>query len=1025
MKKIFKINLLVFLILTFFIIFSSLTVAEEITLKVVDGFAARQNRTLSELDWNKYLNLLDGGTDVPVDQGRIITANKWIGIYFDKFDKPGYGIDSVIIRFRCGYGPPSELSTFYVDCSNNRDYSKWSDDIRGNEQGEDVNITSYTLVGGWWYDWDDGLEYDVSHLITTPAELNNMEILFRNGDWAYSNLYIDYVEVKVVYSARFLIIDAQTIDDDEDGQIDAYHIFFSAPVKDSSLDSQANGFDIVGYSNEAFSSTGLPNNPDTPNDADIFISFDESGSADTANKPQLTYSRPPGTLESFFGEFLANVGENDVIEQDKVGPRIVSAQASDDSGGGVGVQAGDTVQFIFSENTNAPLINAANIDTVLALSGGHTWKDGNGCIDSSSWINSSVLLVTLSAGGGAPTIAAGDTITPDGITIGDGNGNYCDNDIVLGGDFGNDTSPPYISSRETQDLNCNGYIDAIHIIFSEEIDTMTVVATDFDVTVVTGETYLAGGPPHDHIYITFEDNVLETDATPYLTYIKGSLTDLNGNPLDSSSNIVCSDKSPPAVLSAVASDGVILVPGVDSDDTVIICFSEGTNRPTIDQVNIDSVFVLNDSHSWRDASGNWNADGDELTISFGAQASSATVCIGDTITVSGNITAITDGLLGNVCIDTSTISGTFEGIDTAYPYVLSRLPQDKENGVKTDIVIQISFNERMNEEKTKGAISIKGVRDKDGREIDEPLSGVVSYDTDDFKLVFIPDSVLNKNFTYQVTITSEATDTIGNPLAEDHFTFSTIIDHTKNNTVVSWSEEIRLFVLPSGLSEDFFFVINSDSQYVGLNNIFQANDKLKTDKDPFSFVLEDTIIEINTFNNTGGILKDNFNLPIAVTLSYSDVAPVDGIVDGTMPPVREETLQMYRLDEKTNLWVRLANSVVDLQSNTVSASSIHTSVFALAGSSYSDLSYAYAFPVPFKPSRGDTEITFVNLSPMATIKIFTLNGNLVRKIEHTNGDTILYWDVTNDHGEKLASGVYLYLIKNEKESKKGKLMIIK
>ncbi|MCK4532986.1 Ig-like domain-containing protein, partial [bacterium] len=398
---------------------------------------------------------------------------------------------------------------------------------------------------------------------------------------------------------------------------------------------------------------------------------------------------------------------------------------------------------------------------------------------------------------------------------------------------------------------------------------------------------------------------------------------------------------------------------------------------------------------------------------------------GDTITVSGSITAITDGLLGNVCVDTGTISGTFEGIDTVCPYVLSCLPQDKENGVSPDVVIQISFNERMNEEKTKGAFSIKGIRDKDGQEIDELISGVVSYDTDNFKLFFTPDSGLKKNFTYQVTITSEATDTIGNSLPEERFTFTTIIDYTKNNTVLSWGEETRLSVLPSGLSVDFFFVIDPGSQCTELSNILQANDKFKLDDDPFNSILEDTITRINTFNSARGILKDNFNLPITVTLSYNDVAPADGIVDGTMPPVREGTLQMYRLDENSNLWVRLANSVVDSQANTVSASSIHTSVFALAGSSYSDLFYAYAFPVPFKPSRGDSEIIFVNLSPMATIRIFTLNGELVKKIEHTSGDTILSWDVTNDHGEKLASGVYLYLIKNEKQSKKGKLMIVK
>ncbi|MCK4533641.1 hypothetical protein KAU39_07605, partial [bacterium] len=631
MKKIFRINLFAFSTLFFFIVFSLPAIAELQYLLVDDGFSAQEKKTLSELGWDSKLRDKFYDQDVDVEKGIAMGDFKWMGIYFDKFVQPGYGLDSVTIKFRCGYPQGlGEKSAFYVNCSSSRT-TGWSDDILGNEQDKGKGV-EYILQGPWWYE----KEYDVSHLITTPVQLNNMEILFRNDDSAHTNLYIDYVEVEVFYSERFVIIDAQTIDDDGNGQIDAYHIIFSNPVDDTSLNAQANGFDIIGYENEVFVSTGLPGYPDTADDADIFISFDESGSADTGNMPQLTYSCPPGTLESIFGEFLANVAREDVIEKDMAPPAIISAQASDDSGGGVGIQGGDTVQLIFSENTNAPLIDAANIDTVFALNNGHTWKDGQGNIGSAQWVNSSVLLITLSIIGGVPTIASGDTITADGNSIWDSNGNRCNNNIVLGGDFGNDTSPPYICSRETQDLNYDGYIDAIHIVFSEEIDTMTVVATDFDVIGVGGETYFKGDLPHDDIYITFNDNLLETDATPYLTYFStGSLTDLNSNPLGGSSNIVCSDKAPPALLSSIASDGVVLIPGVDDDDTVIICFSEGTNRPTIDEVNINKVFVLNDSHTWEDATGNWNADGDELTISFGLQASSATVCVGDTITVSG------------------------------------------------------------------------------------------------------------------------------------------------------------------------------------------------------------------------------------------------------------------------------------------------------------------------------------------------------------------------------------------------------
>jgi len=119
------------------------------------------------------------------------------------------------------------------------------------------------------------------------------------------------------------------------------------------------------------------------------------------------------------------------------------------------------------------------------------------------------------------------------------------------------------------------------------------------------------------------------------------------------------------------------------------------------------------------------------------------------------------------------------------------------------------------------------------------------------------------------------------------------------------------------------------------------------------------------------------------------------------------------------------DSVVDKNSNIVTARTFHFSIFSLHGVGATDLSSAYAFPVPFIPSRGDNDITFTDISPLCTIKIYTLNGELVGTIEHTSGSTIHSWDVTNDRGDRLASGVYLYLIKNDKDKKKGKLIIIR
>ena len=133
-----------------------------------------------------------------------------------------------------------------------------------------------------------------------------------------------------------------------------------------------------------------------------------------------------------------------------------------------------------------------------------------------------------------PTVAIGDTITTDGTTITDGsNGSPTNAFSSIGGTFTDDVTPPTIASRETVDLNGNGFIDALHITFDEPILDTSVTATDFDVAGVTGEAFsstTAGDTADDDdIYITFADDVLDSGATPTLTYAAGTLTDLASN----------------------------------------------------------------------------------------------------------------------------------------------------------------------------------------------------------------------------------------------------------------------------------------------------------------------------------------------------------------------------------------------------------------------------------------------------------------------------------------------------------------
>jgi hypothetical protein len=95
-------------------------------------------------------------------------------------------------------------------------------------------------------------------------------------------------------------------------------------------------------------------------------------------------------------------------------------------------------------------------------------------------------------------------------------------------------------------------------------------------------------------------------------------------------------------------------------------------------------------------------------------------------------------------------------------------------------------------------------------------------------------------------------------------------------------------------------------------------------------------------------------------------------------------------------------------------------------------------PAPFSPKvypnpwRSDKHaahpsITFAGLTVGTTIKIFTASGHLVKTLSsEPSTPSTARWDLTNDSGDKVASGVYLYLITDGKGDKvRGKVAVIK
>jgi hypothetical protein len=73
------------------------------------------------------------------------------------------------------------------------------------------------------------------------------------------------------------------------------------------------------------------------------------------------------------------------------------------------------------------------------------------------------------------------------------------------------------------------------------------------------------------------------------------------------------------------------------------------------------------------------------------------------------------------------------------------------------------------------------------------------------------------------------------------------------------------------------------------------------------------------------------------------------------------------------------------------------------------------------PDQQD-KIGFLDIPGQCTISIYTQLGELVKRLEHTNGSGDEYWNLTTDANQVIVSGIYIAVIK---DNSKGSQVIRK
>jgi len=166
--------------------------------------------------------------------------------------------------------------------------------------------------------------------------------------------------------------------------------------------------------------------------------------------------------------------------------------------------------------------------------------------------------------------------------------------------------------------------------------------------------------------------------------------------------------------------------------------------------------------------------------------------------------------------------------------------------------------------------------------------------------------------------------------------------------------------------------------------------------------------------------------PVEMNLRGAAASPSQTSTMVGRPGLISRTLNAGQVFDLSGL--RLAPGVYDLEMIAINgfghySAPVVTRITIMAAASFADIR---VYPNPWRQDQhSDIGVTFDNLPGGSTVKIFTLSGHAVQTL-HAVSTGVVEWNLQNDSGERVASGIYLYLIKDPAGNKtRGKFAVIR
>ncbi|MBI2119167.1 MAG: Ig-like domain-containing protein [Elusimicrobia bacterium] len=345
--------------------------------------------------------------------------------------------------------------------------------------------------------------------------------------------------------------------------------------------------------------------------------------------------------------------------------------------------------------------------------------------------------------------------------------------------------------------------------------------------------------------------------------------------------------------------------------------------------------------------------------------------------------------------------------------------------------VTVYFDREMDPNTLSSGLSLRMIKDSTGKLKNQTVAGRVSFSPGIKESKLVPDEPLERGAAYRVTVSTSVLDFYGFSADKEIFwEFKIALDRFKQNILFP-EDRLKVIINPGTFSEDMGVTVNLDPVQNGEQAektiLLKAIDLEKRKGSGLGaehhYPLSSMMFEIFAENSLGQILKGELGNSVIFSIVYLD-QDNDGVIDGSNPQIKANSLEFYRLDETRGEFVRLAGTRIDPIQKTVSIAVNHFSIFAVMSSIQAEISQVRIGPNPWEVSK-HSQLTLDYLPFGSEIDVYRVTGQKAASLKANESSGIFKWNGTNEDGEPLGSGVYFLEVRHEGSKKRIPLTLIR